>query len=298
MISHHSPLQALTPIRFLIVAHRKNVQVYSTSNSLLHRSINLFADESLVETQHVTAYSLSQTHPNILWLACSDGTVYKVDWTSGEGGDRSWKTSNVGLSHMTIASMDSGGRKRDIIFTTAKQGGVWRISAHELAVLGTSPVAQSRVIYTSPKPIHIIKTTGEGGVIVAASEERVLLGTLRSSDFGTIDKIKYEFRIFESTDFVSSMDIRVSKRYTEPGLKVAKLDKISVVDVVVGDVRGAIFVHNDLLANLIKSQNPIAEVQNSISLIPRKLHWHRKAVHSVKWSLDGRRFLRSNHISS
>jgi NET1-associated nuclear protein 1 (U3 small nucleolar RNA-associated protein 17) len=288
----------LTSIRFLIVAHGKSVHVYSTSNSLLHRSINLFVDESLIEPQYIAAYGLSPTDPNILWLACSDGTVYKVNWASGEGGDRSWKTSDAGLTHMTVASMDSDGRKRDVVFTTEKKGEVWRISAHELSIRGTSPIVQSRVIYTSPKPIHIIKTTGEGDVIIAASEERVLLGTLRSTDFGTIERIKYEFRIFESTDFVSSMDIRVSKRAADPGRKVTKLDKIGIVDVVVGDVRGAIFVHNDLLANLIRSQTLTVEVPNSINLIPRKLHWHRKAVHSVKWSLDGRRFLPSKHGSS
>jgi NET1-associated nuclear protein 1 (U3 small nucleolar RNA-associated protein 17) len=277
----------LTSIRFLIIAHRKTIQVYSTSNSLLNRSINLPIDESLVETSHIVAYALSPTDSNILWVGCSDGKMYKIDWTSGEGLERSWPTSETALAHITVASMNSDGRRRDVIFTSEKQDEGWRITAYELLLLGTSPIAQSRVIYTSTKPIHILRAEGEGGVIIAASEERILLGTLRSADFGTIDKMRYEFRVFESTSFVCSMDIRVSKRTAEPGRKLTKLDKISVVDVVVGDVRGAIFVHNDLLGNLIQSQNPPAEGSNSINLIPRKLHWHRKAVQTVKWSLDG-----------
>jgi NET1-associated nuclear protein 1 (U3 small nucleolar RNA-associated protein 17) len=81
---------------------------------------------------------------------------------------------------------------------------------------------------------------------------------------------------------VSSLDARVSKRSSG-----TKLDKVKVVDVVVGDVKGAIFVHNDLLRNLIGSQKSMTDDQHPIDLIPRKLHWHRKAVHCVKWSLDG-----------
>lgn len=201
---------------------------------------------------------------------------------SGEGWERSWKTSSNGTIHMTVASMNSTEHRRDVIFTTDKHEEGWRISAHELSYLGSSTATLSRVIYTSTQPIQLLKAVDEGAIIVAASEERVLLGSLRSTNFSTVDKIKYEFRIFESTNFVSSLDARVSKRGSG-----TKLDKVKVVDVVVGDAKGAIFVHNDLLRNLIGSQKSTTDAKHPISLIPRKLHWHRKAVHCVKWSLDG-----------
>jgi NET1-associated nuclear protein 1 (U3 small nucleolar RNA-associated protein 17) len=178
--------------------------------------------------------------------------------------------------------MDSIEHRQDVVFTTEKHEEGWRISAHELSYLGSSTATRSRTIYASTQPIQLLKAVDEGAIIIAASEERVLLGSLRSADFGTVDKIKYEFRIFESTNAISSLDARVSKRGSG-----TKLDKVKVVDVVVGDVKGAIFVHNDLLRNLIGSQKSTANDQHPISLIPRKLHWHRKAVNCVKWSLDG-----------
>lgn len=224
---------------------------------------------------------------NILWVASSDGSIYKVDWTSGEGWDRTWNVSQLGITYMTVASMNSNERVRDVLFTCEEQDEGWRISAHELSVLGKSTTTQSRIIYTSPNAIQMMKTSPDGDVIVAASGERILLGALRSMDFGTVDKIRYEFRVFESTDFISSLDVRVSKRSSNLGRKASKTDKLSVVDVVVGDVKGAIFVHNDLLANLIRSHNPSADGPHQINLIPRKLHWHRKSVQSLKWSLDG-----------
>lgn len=120
-------------------------------------------------------------------------------------------------------------------------------------------------------------------VVTGASGARVLIGVLRSTDYDTVDKIKYEFRVFESTDHLSSLDVKVSERKeeitkTKKGLKPRK--RLPVVDVVVGDVKGSIFRHNDLWANLV-------EASSSMGIIPQKLHWHRKAVHALTWSLDG-----------
>lgn len=188
---------------------------------------------------------------------------------------------------MTVASMESAGRRRDVVFTTElrKDNNGWRITANELAPPNGPIATVARTIYTSTQRINFLKTANEGSVIIAASESRILLGSLRSTEYDTINKIRYEFRVFESTDLVSSLDLRVSDRKTlgeQKSKKSAK--KIPVVDVVVGDVKGSIFVHNDLLANLIQSQAGNAP---GMSLMPRKLHWHRQAVYSVKWSLDG-----------
>jgi NET1-associated nuclear protein 1 (U3 small nucleolar RNA-associated protein 17) len=183
--------------------------------------------------------------------------------------------------------MDSTEQKRDVLFTTEEHDEGWRISAHELSTWGNKTTTQSRIIYKSNQMIQIIKAVDEGAVIMAASEKRVLLGSLRSAEFGTIDKLRYEFRIFESTDYISSLDVRTFNRAFDPAQKASKLDKTKVVDVVVGNVKGSIFVHNDLLRNLIESERSTTDVKHPINLTPRKLHWHRKAVQSVKWSLDG-----------
>lgn len=190
---------------------------------------------------------------------------------------------------MTVASMQYSGQKQDVLFTTEKRREAgWRITAHELNP--ATKAAAARTIYSSPQPIQILKAVGQGDVIVAASEERVLLGSLRSADFKTIDKMRYEFRVFESTDYVSSLDVRVSPRsraLDTPSKSKDKKQK-NVVDIVVGDVKGVVFVHNDLLAKLIDTQRAAASGEKQPNLAPRKLHWHRKAVHSVKWSLDGK----------
>lgn len=228
------------------------------------------------------AYNLSPSNPNLIWVGFSDGAVYLVDWTSGEGISDFWTTSTTGLVHMAVAAIDTTSGRKDIIYTTEmRSGGGWRITAHDLAAPGSSTKPVARAIYTSTQEIQILNASSDGCIIVAASGNRILLGTLRSSDVESVEKIRYEFRVFESSDHIASLDMRVSEKPSATGVKSSKVLKVGAVDVVVGDIRGAIFVHNNLLANLIRAETA------SVNLLPRKLHWHRKAVSSVKWSLDG-----------
>lgn len=273
--------------RFLIVANRTAIQVYSTSNSLLTRSIKLTIDPKTRANARIITYCLSPTDPDLVWVACSDGAVYSINWTSGAGADQYWGISSTGCIHMTVASMESAGRRRDVVFTTeAKKDGGWRVTANELAPPKGPIQTVARTIYTSNQRIQFLKAGKEGAVIVAASGKSVLLGSLRSADFGTVDKIKYEFRVFESSDVISSLDLQITDRPKAAVLADKGAKRYPVVDVVVGDVRGSIFVHNDLLQNIVRSQRNTAG--EGIHLIPRKLHWHRQAVHTVKWSLDGK----------
>ncbi len=178
---------------------------------------------------------------------------------------------------MTVASMESAGRKRDVVFTTeARKDGGWRITANELAPPNSTIKTEARTIYTSKNRVNFLKTAKEGSIIVAASEDRILIGRLRSTDYDTVDKIRYEFRVFESSDQICSLDVRVSERPATKDLKKA-VRKLPIVDLVVGDVKGAIFLHNDLLAKLVLSQES-STLPPGFSIMPRKLHWHRQAV--------------------
>lgn len=273
--------------RFLIVAHRQSIQVYSTSTSLLHRSIDLTVNGSRPANVRIVAYALSETDPSMIWVACSDGAVYHINWVTGSGTDQFWTTSSMGMTHMTASSMTSAGRTRDIVFTTEeRRDGGWRVTAHELTPPGSNIPTVARTIYTSTQPIHILKVVKNGNLIVAASESRVLVANLRTADFDSVDKIRYEFRVFESSDYISSIDVRVTAANKSQKSK-SKAETFGVVDVVVGDVKGSIFVHSDLLRKMIQSQNAVASGKPAVDMLPRKMHWHRKAVQSVKWSKDG-----------
>ena len=267
--------------RHLIVATRTAIHVYTAANSLLTRSIQLRVAENQPNTR-IVSFCMSPTLAHIIWVACSDGNVYRVDWTSGEGASYSWRTSSTGCNFMTVASMESAGRTRDVVFTTESKGDGWRITANELTPPDTSIETVARTIYTSKDRIRYLKTAAQGAVVVAAAGNKIIIGGLRTTEYGTVSKMKYEFQIFESTDTIASLDVRATARSTVTAVKKT-LQRTPVVDLVVGDVRGAIFIHHDLLANLLQAQDR----KPGVSLAPRKMHWHRQAVHTVKWSLDG-----------
>lgn len=271
--------------KFLIVANRKTINVYSTSNSLLTRSIKPNINPEAPRYTRIVAYCLSPTDPNIVWVAFSDGSVFRIDWTIGTGETDYWMISSTDCIHMTVTSMESAGRRRDVVFTTeSKKDGGFRITAQELSI-ETPSESPTRTIYTTPNRMQFLKSAKEGSVIVAASGNRVLVGRLRSTDYDTIANIRYEFRVFESTEAIKCLDVRASNRTESEGLKKS-LKKSPIVDVVVGDIRGVLFVHHDLLAKLF-SQQADGKLPPGISMVPRKLHWHREVVHTVKWSLDG-----------
>lgn len=276
----------LTVPRFLIVGHRQSIRIYSGATSLLYRAIDLSINASRGANVRIVAYALSQTNSNMIWVGCSDGAVYNIDWTTGAGTDQFWTTSSMGMIHMTATAMTFGGQKRDVVFTTeARRDGGWRITAHQLTPPGSETPSVAKTIYTSTQPIHILKAAKSGGVVVAASENRVLMGNVRGEGFESVEKMKYEFFVFESTDYISTIDVRVTERAkTAKNQKNSKGEKFGVVDVVVGDVKGSIFVHNDLLRKVSNAQHKEGP---AVSLTPRKLHWHRKTVETVKWSLDG-----------
>ena len=291
----------LTSCRFLILATPTTLNIYSTSSSLLTRSIEPSVDRTVRPHARIITYALSPTNPDLVWVACSDGAIYCVNWTSGAGSEVWWNISSTGCIHMTVASMVSAGRRRDVVFTTeSRKDGGWRITANELAPPKGPVETASRTIYSSTQKVNFLKTAGEGSVVAAASEKRVLLGVLRSEEYDTIDKIRYEFRVFESTDLISSLDLRAYERLKVPNTKVAAPKRMPVVNIVVGDVRGQIFLHDDLWLNLGESKKTgHTKLAPGFKLMPRKLHWHREAVHTVKWSLDGKlRFGMTRHSTN
>jgi len=187
---------------------------------------------------------------------------------------------------MTVASMESAGRRRDIVITTEpRKGGGWRITANELAPPDSKFKTAAKTIYTSAHRINMLRTVCDGSIVVAVADNAVMIGSLKAMDYGTVDKVKYEFRIFETTEAISSMDVKVVERIS--GREFPKpISKLPCLHVAIGGVNGSIYYYMDILAKLVMAQR--GGLPSGVSLVPKKLHWHRQAVYTVKFSLDGK----------
>jgi NET1-associated nuclear protein 1 (U3 small nucleolar RNA-associated protein 17) len=71
----------------------------------------------------------------------------------------------------------------------------------------------------------------------------------------------------------------------------ATQDQRDVLDLAVGDETGVILLFEDILASFAavegSQKGKKGRPDNADSFRPKRLHWHRDAVGSVKWSLDG-----------
>ena len=80
---------------------------------------------------------------------------------------------------------------------------------------------------------------------------------------------------------------------TDPNQNAA-LNQRPRIDVAIGDEEGVIFMYEDIMSAFVgstKKNTPTAVMRTAPNICePRRLHWHRDSVGSVRWSLDGKYF--------
>lgn len=138
--------------------------------------------------------------------------------------------------------------------------------------------------------IHSLVAVNDSRVLLAATKSTLIVG-VASGKFSSFSDFSYTFYNFETNDIITCLDARVStttkpltqsRRAMGEKPKTARNHNTPIVDVVIGGARGPIYFYNDLIAKLETMGGEDAE-----TLLARKYHWHRRAVHAIKWSRDG-----------
>lgn len=269
--------------RYLIIAYNTSIQIYSAADSLLVRRIPITTFDSLspkTETPAViVSMRLSKSSPEHVWVACSDGRVFYINWTAP-----------LGPLQPSFTTKTQTARAMSIVRTNVKN--------HQDAVLILEWDKQHAVnlaAYAKPKEtvlhqnlfnmkktgfgLQLLETSEDGLHVVGAVNDRLFVGVANVTQFDDFRKLAYEFYSFDTPDTIASIDIRTKA----PSAKKAKQGASTLVDVVVGGARGAIYVYRDVIARL----QAAGKAKGEDALEALKYHWHRKAVHSVKWSRDG-----------
>ena len=282
--------------RLLILAYPSAVSIYSIKASSLVRSLSVTASTSA--EAETTAYALSATRPSHLYLANSRGIVYLFDWVQGTKLGR-WKlgTKIWDLAVSTHRSSSTGSDTvTDVVYTREQKADRWWISAHRLRVEADASRTESKTILSTSSPITHYHVTDGGLLLIAVSGSRLMVGELvGDATASSLKDLKYIWREVTTPAPINALDVRISTRVSPPtngqssslssSSPRKKISDISV-DVLVGDSNGVIFVHQDLHANLVRRErqsNGSIDVRTSV----RRMHWHREAVRTVKWSRDG-----------
>jgi NET1-associated nuclear protein 1 (U3 small nucleolar RNA-associated protein 17) len=231
--------------------------------------------------ENIVAMSLSPASPNIVWVASSTGRLWQVDWTTGAGYDSPIQLEVDIVTALAVEHVMIRDEFRDVPFVSLSIDKKWHIWACDIQ---DGNLKSKKVLITRSEIIENLRSIRNGQVLAASSRKDTLLGSLKSSSSSTFRELVYEFFILDCSDEITCLDVRGTDRIHLTKKSEKETGDEIVVDVVVGCARGAIFFYNDLLPQLRWLQAN----KKKYSLQPRKYHWHRKAVHAVKWSEDGK----------
>ncbi len=230
---------------------------------------------------------LSKQSPDFLWVACSDGRVFHVNWTKSGDSPNSFRTKSSTANALSVVTFDDAKTSQDALLVVESD------KAHRLDVwvyldpLGENP--QSKKLLSLKKAgtgLQLLQSSEDGRFLAGALNDRIFIGALATESVESFDDFRYDFFSFDAPDLITSVDVRTDSRKSprSPGKK-AKARTSPVVDVVVGGARGGIYVYHDAVSRLQALGGSKADKD---TIEARKYHWHRRAVHCVKWSRDGK----------
>ncbi|KAI9794075.1 MAG: hypothetical protein M1816_006700 [Peltula sp. TS41687] len=265
--------------KYLILAYPSALNVYATKSSSLIRSLPITNSNS--KDAIIAAYALSPTQPTNLYAATYKGILYLFDWVEGKKLGR-WKFGRqvYSLAVSTQNFLSKG--PEDVVYARENTGEKWRISAHRLKRGSDADETESKTIYTSKSPITQFKVIRDGKLILASSGYRLIIGELKGDSLRSLNDMEYVWREVDTPGWISSIGVRLSENISS---KDSGSDD-TIIDVVLGHAQGTINVYYDLFNNLVRQERQKEGLTTS-HLSPRRMHWHREDVLSVKWSSDG-----------
>lgn len=165
------------------------------------------------------------------------------------------------------------------------------MDAHSTSTFGGEEASKTDLgtLIKYPQPLTSVSVLEKGRIIVLTSKSRLIIGSTDKPDSTSLNELAYVWRDIECPEWITCIDVRIrpkDKHARKPN--DSECGTLGAVDVVVGILTGAIIRYDDLLRNLIvKERHTKSEIATGVS--SQRLHWHRNAVLTLKWSKDGAR---------
>ncbi|GAO16286.1 hypothetical protein UVI_02016750 [Ustilaginoidea virens] len=255
----------------------------------------LAADEHTLDTTscqgstpaRIVATRLSKSNPQLVWVACSDGTVYSANWAQGGAPSPVLQTASRTAKALVVIPAAHAVNKDILLLAESEKASHMQVMAYQ-PVEGSKPQSK-RLLSLEGKQgcgLQILESSEDGKFVVGAFQDQSFVGSLSSAAPQDLEQLHYDFFSFDCPDLVTCLDLRLRHRLS--GGKRAHRETDNAVDVIVGGARGGIYVYHNAVATVGK---PVNRQSAEKGLLVQKHHWHRKAVHAVKWSRDGHYFI-------
>lgn len=267
-------------IRYIILAAPRTIHIYSAATSLLVRTLPIDT-EGLI-----SAYALSRSNADNLYVTTSSGLILLWDWVSGQQLQR-WET---GLHIHGLVTVTSESLKGDVVYTQ-EHGNHSTITARLLH--RGDETLESVILYKGKnmRPLQSFMVLAGGKIIVATTPDTLIVGSLESRTVSSLKDMTFTWREIKATESITCFDVQLRHQLpaqpTKAQRKAIAQGLKEHIDIAIGCGDGAIYVYNDLLNQLIAAERPNKDSKGSAFPTPRILHWHREPVGSLRWSLDG-----------
>ncbi|POR32737.1 U3 small nucleolar RNA-associated protein 17 [Tolypocladium paradoxum] len=280
----------------LILTYNTSLQIYSAADSLLVRRIPISTLDTSVPQgstpANIVATRLSTRNPHFVWVACSDGQIYHVNWTHSAEILPAFQTASGTAKAMVVVPSEGQEKKEEtILVIESDKPSLMEVNAYQ-GLVSSRPKARFNSILVLKKPgsgLQLLEASADGQVLIGAFHDRLFLGVASQSGPDELDKLRYEFFSFDTPDLITTLDLRIYTRPVSTGSsRKTQVGSDTVVDIIAGGARGSIYIYHDALSR-VQAGGKQQFVKDGIQV--QKFHWHRKAVHSVKWSRDGNYFV-------
>ena len=213
-----------------------------------------------------------------LYICTKNGAIEMWNWTEGKLLGRWRISSKIFLCAATPSiSVDEDS---SLFYTVDKdKSEEWRVTAHRLKAGEDAKNTEVKTLLKHSGPLTSLQLLDYGKAIIVTSGSKLIVGRCSQQQPKSLDDVQYHWREVDSLEWITSVNAR-----ERPG-KVGSSQ--AAVDIAIGGAKGSIYVYEDLLGQL-KRQEKKSKAGASERIKPRLLHWHRKEVLAVKWSLDGK----------
>lgn len=255
------------------------VVVYSTSTSLLVRSLQVSKGGT------ITGLALDASNRDRVYVTATSGDIERWHWKEGTRTNK-WEISSS-IHALGTAAHAEEETSNELVYTVDKKdGGKWLLSAHRLVGKGADTNTGVKTLLKYDERLSAFRVLAGGKVIVATSGQQLIVGTTEMPAPDKLSDIVYQWRIVDCPEWVTSFDVRIrpSERTSKRKHGVPLLE---AVDVALGGLKGAIHIYEDVLHKLVRKEKA-GQAGTSEDISSRRLHWHRNAVLTLKWSLDGK----------
>lgn len=238
------------------------------------------------KSERVTAFALSPSKPNNIFLSTNTGSIEKWDWIEGNRLEY-WHIS-IPIYHLATSSFRSDETPNDLVYTVDRKGeSQWMLTVHRLLGGDEASKTDLGTLIKYRDPLTSVKISENGRIIVLTSGSRLIVGSSEGPDLVSLKDCVYVWRELNCPEWISTMDIR-TRPFEMPSTKAkgTNLGFDGALDVAIGLLRGQIIIYDDLLNSLVQKENK-SKPGKQKGISSQRLHWHRTAVLALKWSKDG-----------